>query len=138
MVTASAWLHDIGYSPALAVTGLHPLDGARYLREVLYADERLCCLVAHHSGALVEAEERGLREDLAGEFGLPPEPLLDALTYSDMTTSPDGGRLTVERRLSEILERYSPEDLVHRAITRSSPALTAAVRNVEERIAKLG
>src|SRR4051794_12498122 len=32
-VVAAAWLHDIGYAPALVVTGLHPVDGARYLRE---------------------------------------------------------------------------------------------------------
>ena len=31
LVTA-AWLHDIGYAPGLAVTGFHPLDGARFLR----------------------------------------------------------------------------------------------------------
>lgn len=138
LVTASAWLHDIGYSPALAITGLHPLDGARYLREVMFADERLCSLVAHHSGALVEAEERGLRDDLNDEFDLPPEDLLDALTYSDMTTGPDGTRVTVEHRLSEILDRYGPDDLVHRAITRSSPALVGSVRAVEKRRSNAG
>lgn len=52
LVAASAWLHDIGYSPALVATGFHPLDGARYLRSVEHTDERLCSLVAHHSGAL--------------------------------------------------------------------------------------
>jgi HD superfamily phosphodiesterase len=29
---AAAWLHDIGYAPNLVSTGLHPLDGVRYLR----------------------------------------------------------------------------------------------------------
>ncbi|WP_374058210.1 HD domain-containing protein [Marinitenerispora sediminis] len=133
LVVASAWLHDIGYSPSLVSTGFHPLDGARYLRDVERADELLCSLVAHHTGALVEADERGLRDELAGEFALPPEPLLDALTYSDLTTGPDGSRLTVEERLSEILDRYGPDDLVHRAITRSSPALRGTVRTVEKR-----
>ena len=33
VLVAAAWLHDIGYSPALAVTGFHPLDGARFLRD---------------------------------------------------------------------------------------------------------
>ena len=32
LVLAAAWLHDIGYAPAVAVTGFHPLDGARHLR----------------------------------------------------------------------------------------------------------
>jgi len=31
-LVAAAWLHDIGYAPGLAVTGFHPLDGARFLR----------------------------------------------------------------------------------------------------------
>ena len=33
-MTAAAWLHDIGYAPAVDDTGFHPLDGARYLRDV--------------------------------------------------------------------------------------------------------
>ncbi|GLU47115.1 metal-dependent phosphohydrolase, HD subdomain protein [Nocardiopsis ansamitocini] len=134
LVTASAWLHDIGYSPALAHTGFHPLDGARYLYGVENADEQLCSLVAHHSGALVEAEERGMRGDLAGEFDLPRAELLEALTYSDMTTGPDGTHLPVEQRLSEILVRYEPGDIVHRSITRSSPDLIKAVRSIEDRL----
>jgi hypothetical protein len=36
---AAAWLHDIGYAPAIAEsgTGFHPLDGARYLRDKMRA-----------------------------------------------------------------------------------------------------
>src|SRR5699024_9948980 len=49
LVESSAWLHDIGYSPDLAATGFHPLDGARYLRAVQGADEPLVSLVAYHS-----------------------------------------------------------------------------------------
>src|SRR6516165_7980111 len=33
LLEAAAWLHDIGYLPDLAATGLHGLDGARYLRD---------------------------------------------------------------------------------------------------------
>src|SRR5579862_9609937 len=55
LLEAAAWLHDIGYSPALAVTGLHALDGARYLRDAQHADTMLCRLVAHHTYAVIEA-----------------------------------------------------------------------------------
>jgi HD superfamily phosphodiesterase len=58
----AAWLHDIGYAPGLAVTGLHALDGARYLRDAQHADAMLCRLVAHHSWAIIEARERGLAD----------------------------------------------------------------------------
>jgi HD superfamily phosphodiesterase len=83
---AAAWLHDIGYVPTLATTGFHPLDGARHL-EALGVDRRLCCLVAHHSGAWFEAEERGLTAEL-GAFDQEHGPVMDALTYADMTIGP--------------------------------------------------
>ena len=38
LLEAAAVLHDIGYAPDLAKTGFHPLDGARYLRDVASAD----------------------------------------------------------------------------------------------------
>jgi hypothetical protein len=41
----AAWLHDIGYAPELAVTGFHPLDGARFLRRA-GADGQVVSLVA--------------------------------------------------------------------------------------------
>lgn len=68
LLVAAAMLHDVGYAPRLAVTGFHPLDGARFLRDEHDADERLTRLVANHSFALLEAEERGLRDVLAVEF----------------------------------------------------------------------
>ena len=57
---AAAWLHDIGYAPGLALTGLHQLDRARYLRDAQRADAMLCRLVAHHSCAIVEAGDTDL------------------------------------------------------------------------------
>ena len=96
LLEAAAWLHDIGYRPDLATTGLHGLDGARYLRDVEHADPMLCRLVAHHSCAVIEAEERGLAAILRREFHLPPQSLADALTCCDMTTSPDGEHVYVD------------------------------------------
>ncbi|MGW6278424.1 HD domain-containing protein [Kribbella sp. NPDC055071] len=129
LVLAAAWLHDIGYSSLLRSTGFHPLDGARYLRDVMVADDMVCRLVAHHSGALVEADERGIPE-LADEFAPPDQDLLDALTYCDVTTSPDGCQVTVEERLSEILMRYSSEHVVHRSVLRSAASLRRAASEV--------
>src|SRR6266566_7808215 len=64
LLEAASWVHDVGYAPDLAVTGLHQLDGARYLRDAQHADAMLCRLVAHHSCAIVEAGERGLADAL--------------------------------------------------------------------------
>lgn len=33
LLEAAAVLHDVGYSPSIATTGFHPLDGARFLRD---------------------------------------------------------------------------------------------------------
>src|SRR5712691_7688295 len=100
LLEAAAWLHDIGYALGLAVTDLHALDGARYLRNAQHADAMLCRLVAHHSYAIIEAGERGLADLLNLEFEPAPHGLSSALTYCDMTTSPDGELVPVERRLA--------------------------------------
>jgi HD domain len=135
LVTAAAWLHDIGYAPDVAATGFHPLDGARHLRDNEGASLMLCRLVAHHSCAINEAIERGLACELAAEFQPARRDLADALIYCDMTTSPDGHRLPVARRLAEIRSRYGPGHLVSRSIARSAPELTSAVGRVTGRLA---
>lgn len=136
LLIASATLHDVGYAPRLAATGFHPLDGARFLRDEQGADERLVRLVANHSFALLEAEERGLREELASEFPLLEEPLLvDALVYCDMTTTPDGGRTSAEERVAEILGRYGTDSIVGRFIRRAAPEIFGAVGRVEAALA---
>lgn len=133
LLEAAAVLHDVGYSPAIATTGFHPLDGARFLREK-GADERVTRLVAHHSCALLEAEERGLQEELAAEFELERPALVDALIFCDMTTTPDGTQTTATARLNEIVERYGPDTIVGRFIQRAAPEIHAAVGRVDERL----
>lgn len=130
LLEAAAWLHDIGYLPDLAATGMHGLDGARYLRDVQHADPVLCRLVAHHSCAVIEAEERGLAGLLCGEFAPAPQPLADALTFCDMTTSPDGERVQVTSRLAEIHHRYGSGHLVSRSMRRATPLILEAVGRV--------
>ena len=133
LLEAAAWLHDIGYLPELAATGLHGLDGARYLRDVQHAEPLLCRLVAHHSCAVIEAEERGLADVLTREFTPPPRPLADALTFCDMTTSPDGEHVQVHNRLAEIHDRYGTGHLVSRSIRRATPLILEAVGHVHAR-----
>ncbi|MFF4650543.1 HD domain-containing protein [Streptomyces sp. NPDC001380] len=132
LLAAAALLHDVGYAPRLATTGFHPLDGARFLRDAHRADEQLVRLVAHHSCALLEAEERGLREVLEAEFPLPQEGLLlDALVWCDMTTTPGGDSTDAGDRVEEIIGRYGADSLVGRFIRRAAPQLFAAVARTE-------
>ena len=84
ILVAAAWLHDIGYSPAIRRTGFHPLDGALHLRRKRW-DPRVVALVAHHSGARFVPVERGFA-DLMGRFEFEDSPVSDALTYADQTS----------------------------------------------------
>lgn len=139
LLEAAAWLHDIGYSPDIAATGFHPLDGARHLRDTTDAAPVLCCLVAHHSGALVEGRFRDLSAVLEREFPLatiaPPE-LLDVLTYCDMTTGPAGDPVRVDERLDEIAERYPADSVVHRAIAELAPTIRRQCADVSSALAE--
>jgi hypothetical protein len=129
---ASAYLHDIGYAPPLAGTGFHPLDGGRFVRDQGY--EQLARLVAHHSGARIEAELRGIA-GYCSEFPHGESALDDALTFCDLTTSPNGSRVTLADRVAEINERYGPDAVTARAITAGAPdferACTETIRRVE-------
>ncbi|MFE2277109.1 HD domain-containing protein [Streptomyces sp. NPDC059454] len=135
LLEAAAVLHDIGYAPDLAKTGFHPLDGARYLRDVADADERVVNLVAHHSCSWLEADARGLRAELDGEFPRESEHLNDALCYCDMNTTPDGTPTNPVDRINEITGRYGPDSLIGRFIRRAEPEILACTCRVLERVA---
>lgn len=127
VLLAAAYLHDIGYAPELRATMFHPLDGARFLRAG--GHERLARLVAHHTGAWIEAEERRLIRELA-EFPEEASLVASLLTYCDLTTSPDGELVGAATRLSDIVERYG-DAAPARAARRSRPTLLASVREVD-------
>lgn len=135
LVETAAWLHDIGYSPAVADTGFHPLDGARYLRDVERTDPLLCDLVAYHTGAVFEAQERGLESSLTSEFTSPAHALATALTYCDVTTGPDGDSVHVQERIADIVERYGAEHPVGRALRKARTSYIESVREIEARLA---
>ena len=137
LLATAAWLHDIGYVPGLAATGLHALDGARYLRDAQHADAMLGRLVGHHSYAIIEAGEHGLADVLVLEFEPAPYVLSSVLTCCDVTTSPDGELVTVEWRLAEIHHRYGPGHLVSRSIQRATPMILRAVEQVHGRAAQV-
>jgi putative nucleotidyltransferase with HDIG domain len=122
---SAALLHDIGYAPRLRRTGMHAIDGAAHLREIGVPDQ-VISLVAFHTGAEYEADERGLSHELA-RFDRPRQDFLDALTLADLTTGPAGQPVSVAERLDDIFDRYGPDDVVHRAVLRSRAYLEACV-----------
>ena len=131
LVTA-AWLHDVGYAEDLRETGMHAIDGARYLQREGWPDV-IVRLVAWHTGADSEATERGLTDQLEA-FPRPPDDLGDALTLCDLTVSPTGQDISIPDRLAEIVSRYPAGHPVHRSVTRSQDDLVLACRRAMGRL----
>lgn len=122
-VIRAAWVHDIGYNPDLARTGLHSLDGARWLRDS-DVDSFVCDLVAFHTTAYAESMVRGLSDQLVHEFSRPDAASLRVLTWADMTSSPSGDPCGIDDRIAEILARYPADSPAARAMTASRTELT--------------
>src|SRR5438874_10072976 len=131
---AAAYLHDIGYAPSLNKTEFHPLDGANDVIQS-FKDIRLASLVAHHSEAAFEARLRGYAHALHA-FPREYSTVADALTFCDMTTSPEGKHISFEERIAEILRRYKETDIVAQSILQAKPALSRDIERTEQMLRK--
>ena len=132
MLVAAATLHDVGYSPRIAQTGFHPLDGALYLRSIGLS-ERLCSLVAHHSEADMLAAQQGIL-DLEHQFPRERSLLADALVYADMHSAPDGQMIRAEHRLADIARRRpDPVEAVRATRLRAAMARVGAALQAHEK-----
>ncbi|MEU6448177.1 HD domain-containing protein [Streptomyces sp. NPDC046979] len=132
LLTAAAIVHDVGYAETAKHTGQHMIDGGRYLQSI-GADPRICALVALHTSSPWEAAELGLSEALK-DFVPVAQPLVDAITYCDLSSSPDGNPVDPSDRLEEVLERYGPEHVVFRAVSAARPELLMMVQRVRIQI----
>lgn len=121
----AAWVHDIGYAPPLVETGFHPLDGARYLRDVGIPN-RIVGLVAFHSSAITEAKVLGVVSALA-DFEDERTLTRDLLWYLDMTTGPNGQHLGFNERMAEVRDRYPADHYVIQALDLGMSERVAAV-----------
>jgi HD domain-containing protein len=129
-LVAAAYLHDIGYAPDLQRTGLHQLDGARYVQS--FGAERLARLIAHHSEARFEIRLRGFGYELAA-YKREESWVSDALTYCDLTTGPAGLPMTFEDRIAEVERRYGEGEIVD-ALRQATPYLVGAIARTKDRL----
>lgn len=128
---AAAYLHDVGYAPALVTSGFHPLDGAKYIAD--RGDLRLASLVAHHSGARFEAAFRGLSDQIR-QFPMESSAVADALTYCDLMTGPTGLPVTFKQRTAGILNRYDEQSTVVVAYKQALPSISLQVARTVKRL----
>ena len=132
LISSAAWLHDIGYATPLLDTGMHAIDGALFLDRD-DAPPELVSLVAFHTGAEFEAEERGLMHRLV-DFDRPSQDDLDLVILADMVSGADGQRVSVRQRLDDIFGRYESQHPVHRAVTRSRRYLEECATRAAARV----
>jgi hypothetical protein len=90
----------------------------------------VACLVAHHSGAVFEARERGLGDKMSRYRPPVDVAMLAILNCADLCTAPNGTPVDPDDRIAEVLTRYPADHPVHRAITKSAPLLVAQARLV--------
>ena len=114
------------------MTGMHALDGASFLDRD-GAPREVVSLVAYHTGAAFEAEERGLLDALL-HMDPPMQEDLDLLILADLLSGANGESTTVDDRLAGIVDRYEPEHPVHRAVARSAPDLKDCAERAAARV----
>ncbi len=130
LLVAASTAHDIGYAPAIARTGFHPLDGALFLRREGFP-ERMASLVAHHSLAHLTADLHGIH-DLGEQFRREESLLADALVYADMHSAPGGWMIPAGQRLADIARRHT-----HPLVPLRDSLLRASIARVERALALL-
>ena len=137
-VVVAALLHDIGYSPVIARTGFHPLDGALFLAREGWPDA-VVLLVAHHSHAAVLAPYYGVQQHMElldhahGRVD-------DIITFSDLRAGTDGMGADPRHRVEEMRRRHAdrtfvPDDVRdarYRMLLTAAARVNAAVRRVQE------
>ncbi|TQS40680.1 HD domain-containing protein [Cryptosporangium phraense] len=139
-LVVAAWLHDIGYSPTLSDTGLHPLDGAAYLERHGWP-ARICGLVAHHSGTRFLAAAAADTDDWARALARYPDErsvVSEALTYADQRVGTFGQRMSVQARLDDKAARHGEDSVQGRARAQRDPYLLGVAERVEKRLEEAG
>ena len=136
VLVAAAWLHDIGYSPTLRETGLHPLDGAAHLDRHGWSP-RISALVAHHSGNRFLAHARGL-DDVLSRYPDEQSVVSDALTYADQRIGPYGQHMSIQARLADKITRHGPASVQAQVRSERDPYLIAIGERVERRLRDTG
>ena len=109
----AAYLHDIGYSKRLQISGFHPYDGYVYCMENGYSDT-VAKAVLLHSDAVLEMLIKGwnfksLYSDVIRSLTSIEKEVFELVTFCDIHTQSTGVPCTIEERLRDVLIRY-PND----------------------------
>ncbi len=121
----AALLHDIGYLKPLNKIDFHPVDGANFLRKK--KEDRLAELIECHSNSPEQAALKGLPEIQISE-----DPVAKLITYWDVQIKQGGERVSYEKRLEDIKDRYGKDSPVFQAHLQASPRIKEIIDTFDE------
>lgn len=114
----ACYLHDIGYSPKLNQYDFHPLDGAIFVREKGFSKSVVAAVLFHSCAYETVKETRPdllpIYEEKNMDLDEQDRTFIDLVTYCDLHTSPTGQRITLEKRVQDVVERYGKHHTVSR------------------------
>jgi predicted hydrolase (HD superfamily) len=131
----AGYLHDIGYARSIAINQFHQYDGFQFLLQ-LGVNIDICHVALLHSYAYWDAAERrpdmihhydGLK--LSDEANL----MIKIVSYADIRTSPNGDRVDVDTRITEIGTRYGKDHPIYLNMLNIRPLIDQNTREVEFR-----
>ena len=118
----AALLHDVGKALDPDDTEPHGFVGAKLLDSLGLED--VAPIVAHHSGARLEADARGMSDR---DLWTNDEPdLLAVLTFLDHTTSSNGEVVTLAQRRQDIAARHGENSIQLRTFDETMPDIRHA------------
>ncbi len=123
LAECAALLHDIGYWKPIALTGFHPIDGARFLEQ--QQESELAKLIVGHSCSPEEGE-------LSGFPGIKQDDSLVAklITYWDVQVKQGGYVVSYEERLAEIINRYGDTSIIGIANIRAKARIEKIIKEI--------
>lgn len=130
----AAFLHDIGYSDQLNKLSFHPLDGAIYAQRIGYAKPVVSAVLFH---SCAYDQMKMYRNDLSeymerNYLDLTDEDLffIKVITYCDLHTSPTGENITLDYRISEVVDRYGVDHDVSKFMLACEPKFRKIVDKI--------
>jgi putative nucleotidyltransferase with HDIG domain len=118
----AALLHDVGKALDPDDTEPHGFVGAKLLDSLGLHD--IAPLVAHHSGARLEADARGMSD--RDQWANNEPDLLAVLTFLDHTTSSNGEVVTLAQRRHDIAARHGESSIQIRTFDETMPDIRHA------------
>ena len=129
LLGTAAWLHDIGYSPALRETGFRWTEPGTWPEPGIRWPRWWPITPAPGSWPRFGGWSRSWQGSRSSRTLL-----TDALTYADQTVGPRGERLSVADRLDEAVRRHGPDAPTSLAAPRRDPYIYVAAERTEARL----